>query len=43
MMLYSRSAGVVPLAEEYVPFVVRAPPDRRATRRRDAPEGTLHD
>ena len=31
MMLYGRSAGVVPLAEEYVPFVVLAPPDRRAT------------
>ena len=40
MMLSGRSAVVVPLVEERVPFVVRAPPDRRVTRRRDAPEGT---
>ena len=37
MMLYGRSAGVVPLAEEHVPLVDRAPPDRRVMRQvRDA-------
>ena len=40
MMLYGRSAVVAPLVEEHVPFVVLAPPDRRATCRRDSPEGT---
>ena len=43
MMLSGRSAVVALLAEEHVPFVVRVPPDRRAMRRRDAPEGTQHD
>ena len=41
MMLIGRSAGVVPLVEEHVPFVVRAPPDCRATCRRETPGGTL--
>ena len=43
MMLYGRCAVVALLVGEHVPFVVLAPPDRRAMCRRDAPEGTQHD
>ena len=43
MMLIGRCAVVALLVGEHVPFVVLAPPDRRAMRRRDAPEGTQHD
>ena len=39
-MLYGRCAVVALLVGEHVPFVVLAPPDRRAMCRRDAPKGT---